>query len=148
MGRKPKARLIIKGFLDPDLLYLKRESPTLSTQNRNLLLSVAAWKQWKVQVGDIKTAFLHGDATEKSRNLGADPPEEVRDMLGMKPWEVFRVLKAVYGLLHAPKVWYDKLAAVLTDMGWIRSLSKSDYHLNEVQARAQVAAQVTGCSCC
>ena len=121
LGRKPKVRLIIKGFLDPDLLHLKRESPTLSTQNRNLLLSVAAWKQWKVQVGDIKTAFLNGDATEKSRNLGADPPQEVRDMLDMKPWEVFRVLKAVYGLLHAPKVWYDKLAAVLTDMGWVRS---------------------------
>ena len=121
VGKKPKARLIIKGFLDPDLLSLKRESPTLSTQNRNLLLSVAAWKQWKVQVGDVKTAFLNADATERDRNLGADPPEEVRNMLNMKPWELFRVLKAVYGLLHAPKVWYDKLAAVLGEMGWIRS---------------------------
>ena len=121
VGHKPKARLIIKGFMDPDLLHLKRESPTLSTQNRNLLFAVAAQKRWKIQVGDIKTAFLNGDATEKERNLGADPPEEVRRMLNMKPWELFRVLKAVYGLLHAPKVWYDKLASVLSSMGWIRS---------------------------
>ena len=120
-GHKPKARLIIKGFLDPDLLHLKQESPTLSTQNRNLLFAVAAQKRWKVQVGDIKTAFLNGDATERERNLGADPPEEVRRMLGMRPWELFRVLKAVYGLLHAPKVWYDKLASVLLSMGWSRS---------------------------
>ena len=121
LGHKPKARLIIKGFMDPDLLHLKRESPTLSTQNRNLLFAVAAQRRWKLQVGDVKTAFLNGDATERERNLGADPPEEVRKMLGMKPWELFRVLKAVYGLLHAPKVWYDKLASVLTSMGWTRS---------------------------
>ena len=121
VGQKPKARLIIKGFLDPDLLSLKRESPTLSSQNRNLLLAMAAQRRWKVQVGDIKTAFLNGDQTEESRNIGADPPEEVRKMLNMKPWELFRVLKAVYGLLHAPKVWYDKLAEVLTKLGWVKS---------------------------
>ena len=72
-------------------------------------------------MGDVKTAFLNGGQTEKDRNVGADPPEEVRRMLGMKPWEVFRVMKAVYGLLHAPKVWYDKLAEVLVQMGWKRS---------------------------
>ena len=38
----------------------------------------------------------------------------------MKPWEIFRILKAVYGLLHAPKVWYDKLAQVLESQGWQR----------------------------
>ena len=121
VGRKPKARLIIKGFCDPDLLHLKRESPTLSTQNRNLLLALAAQRGWKVNIGDIKTAFLNGDQTERSRNIGADPPEDVRRLLGMKPWEIFRILKAVYGLLHAPKVWYDKLAQVLESQGWQRS---------------------------
>ena len=118
VGKKPKARLIIKGFLDPDLLHLKREAPTLSCQNPNLLLAVAAQRRWKAQVGDIKTAFLNGDDTERARNIGADPPEEVRAMLGMKPWEVFRILKAVYGLLHAPKVWNDKLASVL-EVGFV-----------------------------
>ena len=41
-----------------------------------------------------------------------------------------------------------KLEAELDRQGLRLALSKSDYHLNEVQARAQVAAQVTGCSCC
>ena len=31
-GCKPKARLIVKGFQDLDLLNLRKESPTLSTQ--------------------------------------------------------------------------------------------------------------------
>ena len=58
VGKKPKARLIIKGFMDPDLLHLKRESPTLSTQNRNLLLPVAAQRRWKTQVGTLKRPSL------------------------------------------------------------------------------------------
>lgn len=41
-GRKAKARLIIKGFQDPDLLHISRDSPTLSTLGRNLLLSLTS----------------------------------------------------------------------------------------------------------
>ena len=98
-GRKPKARLIIKGFQDPDLLKLRSDSPTLTTQNRNMILAIAASKKWRGHVGDIKTAFLNGNKTEADREIFAEPPEEVRRMLNMKPHEVFRILKAVYGLL-------------------------------------------------
>ena len=38
VDHKPKARLIIKGHQDPDLLHLKRDSPTLATQSRNMIL--------------------------------------------------------------------------------------------------------------
>ena len=56
-GRKPKARLIIKGFQDPDLLKVQRDSPTLGTTGRNLLFAITSLKGWKLAVGDIKTAF-------------------------------------------------------------------------------------------
>ena len=121
IGRKPKARLIIKGFQDPDLLDLKRDSPTLSTQNRNLVLTFSAMNNWQSYVGDIKTAFLNGDKTEYDREIFAEPPEEVKQMLGLKPHELFRILKAVYGLLHAPRAWADKLAKELTNQGWTQS---------------------------
>ena len=121
VGRKPKARLIIKGFQDPDLLKLRRDSPTLSTQNRNMLLSLTAAFKWKTYVGDVKTAFLNGDATEEARQIFADPPEEVRQMLNMKPHEIFRIRKAVYGLLHAPREWALKLGKELQQQGWIQS---------------------------
>ena len=117
-GYKPKARLIIKGYQDPDLLLLRRDSPTLSTQNRNLVLSLAAAHKWRVYVGDIKTAFLNGDPTEYERKIYADPPEEVRKMLGMRPKEIFRI---VYGLLHAPREWANKLGKELQKQGWICS---------------------------
>ena len=121
VGQKPKARLIIKGFQDPDLLHLKRDSPTLATQNRNLILACAAHHKWRISIGDIKTAFLNGDKTEVEREIFADPPEEVRQMMGMKPHEVWRILKAVYGLLHAPRAWADKLSKELKAHGWIQS---------------------------
>lgn len=120
VSKKRKARLIIKGFQDPDLLQLRKDSPTLSTQSRNVVLGLAAMNRWTVQTGDIKTAFLNGDQTEYQRAVYADPPEEVKEMLGMKPHEVFRVLKAIYGLLHAPRCWYQKLDSVLVDHGWVK----------------------------
>ena len=121
IGRKAKARLIIKGFEDPDLLTIQRDSPTLSTLNRNLLLSQAAQHGWGVQVGDIKTAFLNGDPTEFEREIYGEPPDDVRDLLGLKERELFRIRKAVYGLLNAPRRWFEKLAKELLRLGWMRS---------------------------
>ena len=120
-GQKPKARLIIRGYQDPDLLYLKRDSPTLATQSRNMILAIAAAHGWQGFVGDIKTAFLNGDKTEAQREIYAEPPEEVRRMLNMKPYEIFRIMKAVYGLLHAPRAWADKLGKELQAQGWQQS---------------------------
>ena len=57
-GRKAKARLIVRGFEDPDLLEVDRESPTLSAMGRNLLLTQCAQRKYPVSVGDIRTAFL------------------------------------------------------------------------------------------
>ena len=118
---KPKARLIIKGYQDPDLLHLKRDSPTLSTQNRNTILSLTAAYKWNAYVGDIKMGFLNGNQKEYDREMFADPPEEVRRMLNMRPHEIFRILKAVYGLLHAPRAWADKLGKELRQHGWKQS---------------------------
>ena len=39
----------------------------------------------------------------------------------MKPCEIFRILKAVYGLLHAPRAWGDKLGKELRSQGWVQS---------------------------
>ena len=63
IGRKAKARLILKGFQDPDLLTVDRQAPTMSTLGRNAILSLAARKRFKVFLGDIKTAYLNGVGT-------------------------------------------------------------------------------------
>ena len=102
-GRKAKARLIVRGFEDPDLLEVDRESPTLSAMGRNLLLTQCAQHKYPVSVGDIRTAFLRGDDTEMQREVYAEPPPEAKELLGMTDTQVLRIVKAIYGLLHAPK---------------------------------------------
>ena len=118
VGRKAKARLILKGYQDPELLSVPREAATLSTLGRNTILSLAAQRRFKVYLGDIKTAYLNGDQTELERNIWAEPPEEVKQYLNMKPHELWRVAKAVYGLCHAPRKWFEKLQATLLSQHW------------------------------
>ena len=57
-GTKAKARLVAKGFTDPDLLTLRAEAPTLSKVGRHLLLQLNCSNKFKMEVGDVSTAFL------------------------------------------------------------------------------------------
>ena len=57
--------------------------------------------------GDIKTAFLSGD--EDVRNIFIAPLDDVRQMLNADHDTVLRLRKAVYGLVNAPKKWWDRL---------------------------------------
>ena len=120
-GKRPKARLIIKGFQDPDLLRIPRDSPTLSTVGRNLLFSISSHHNWDLSIGDIKTAFLNGDDTEYDREIYGEPPEDAKEMLKMTPQQVCRIRKAIYGLLNAPRQWAEKLAKELRAGGWCQS---------------------------
>jgi hypothetical protein len=124
-GRKAKARLIVKGFQDPRLLSLPRESPTLSTMGRNLLLALTARYKMILRSGDIKTAFLQGSQSELQDELYGEPTPEVRRLLNMKDYQILRLAKAVYGLLNAPKQWFNSLCEFLISDGWIQhSLDK------------------------
>ena len=121
VGTRPKARLIIRGFEDPNLLSLRRDSPTLGLSNRNALLALSAIYRWPVFAGDIKTAFLNGDVLPEHEHLFGDPPAEAKEILGMSQSEVLRIKKVIYGLLNAPRAWLDKLSSVLAAHGWQRS---------------------------
>ena len=101
-GKKAKARLIIKGFQDPDLLRIQRDSPTLSTLGRNLLFSITSKQGWEMWLGDIKTAFLNGDDTEYDRKIYGEPLEDVKEYLGMSP-TTFSGQEGCLGFAECPK---------------------------------------------
>ena len=61
VGRKPKARLILKGYQDPDLLFLKEDSPTLATQNRNTI-----WPCVLLTAGKVMLETLNGFLERRS----------------------------------------------------------------------------------
>ena len=59
-----KARLVVKGFTDPDLTEIRSESPTLSRLSRQLILQLSASRGFRLKNRDVKTAFLSGDREE------------------------------------------------------------------------------------
>ena len=61
--------------------------------------------------GDIKTAFLSGD--EEHRNTVILPLDDVRNILKLSPGSMQRLREAVYGLVDAPKTWWDGFARSL-----------------------------------
>jgi len=116
-SRKAKARLVVKGFTDPDLTTIRAESPTLSRLGRHFLFQVAASNKWQLQKGDVKTAFLQGSKTEDSRDIYVDPSAEIKKLLNIKDSQLMKLQSAVYGLRNAPRQWYLRLKADLLKLG-------------------------------
>ena len=63
-GRKAKARLVVRGYTDPDLVTLRAEAPTLGKFARNMLLQCAVSHKFTIESGDVKTALLQGNKEE------------------------------------------------------------------------------------
>jgi hypothetical protein len=114
-SRKAKARLVILGYMDPDLTDIPRDSPTLQKESRALLLQYCAARRWVIQSFDVKTAFLRGSRRD-NRILGVEPPPELRAKLNMKETETCELLKSAYGLVNAPYLWYVELKESLLEL--------------------------------
>ncbi|GJR33672.1 retrovirus-related pol polyprotein from transposon TNT 1-94 [Tanacetum coccineum] len=70
--------------------------------------SNAATKNMIIYQMDVKTAFLNGDLQEE---VFVSQPEGFEDQ--DNPTHVYRLKKALYGLKHAPRAWYDTLLKFL-----------------------------------
>ena len=67
-----------KGFTDPDLLTVRAEDPTLSKIGRHCLLPLDCAYKFKLEVGDVSTAFLQGDAKEQDRYVYLEPTADLK----------------------------------------------------------------------
>lgn len=80
---KANARLVVLGFLDPDIDTIARDSPRLGRQARMLILQLISSMSWTLRSFDIKAAFLQGK-TQDGRVLGLEPVPEMRTALSLK----------------------------------------------------------------
>ena len=69
IGARAKARLIIKGFTDPDLLDIESHSPTLTREGFMTVLQSARSHGHKLQFGDVQQAFDTGDPIKREQPL-------------------------------------------------------------------------------
>lgn len=72
---KAKARIVVLGYMDPQLTEIPRDSPTLSRHAKMLILQLISSMSWDLRSFDIKAAFLQGK-TQEDRVIGLEPLPE------------------------------------------------------------------------
>ena len=138
-AKKPKARLVIRGFRDPDLGEFSTTSPTLSRQGRHAVLTVAAHYQYRLFTLDAKTAFLSGDRSSRVKPVYAELPRDLVKQHGYDEDTIAKIKKVPYGLSEAPLAWYRRLTAELIGCGFEQvAADRCIYVLRDRKNRSRV----------
>ena len=112
-----KSRLVVPGHRDPHWGQFRTDSPTAALGAVRLTKAIAMARQWNFHCFDITTAFLSGEATQRSIFVRG-PPEGLPAVGGEPKVEggaLFQILKSAYGLTESPRLWYMKAKKDLED---------------------------------
>lgn len=111
-----KARFVIKGYWQVfGLDYTETNAPVAKNYSLRLILAIAAAKNLEMIQLDVKTAFLYGTLDEE---IYMKQPEGF--VIPGKE-EVYRLVKSIYGLKQASRVWNIKFNEFIIKFGLIRS---------------------------
>jgi transposase InsO family protein len=125
-----KGRLVAKGFLQREGVdYSETFAPTVRLSAVRTVLALAAKEDMELESVDISTAFLNGEMEEEvfmkiPEGLGVEAREEKGE------W-VVRLLKAIYGLKQAGRMWAKKLHEVLTSLDFVRIECEHSFYIYE-----------------
>ena len=133
-SRKAKARLVVVGYMDPQLDIIPRDSPTLGF----LIAQAIASVQWTLMSFDIKAAFLQGK-TQEDRVIAVEPVPEMVKAMNLKPNEVCKLVKSAYGLIDVPFLWYTELDRQLKALGFTPSPFDPCLYLLHEEGRTEPA---------
>ena len=101
------------------MLTIRAEAPTLSKIGRHCLLQIACSHKFKLEVGDVSTAFLQGDKEEQDRDVYLEPTADLRQRLRIGKESILKLTGSVYGLRNAPRAWYKtSVRKDLEALGW------------------------------
>ena len=114
---KAKARIVILGYSDPNLLEANTVSPAMSRLSRQLLLNMASVRKWDILCGDVKSAFLQAKSPQGQRCVFAAPVPELAHALGLQEGQAVQLLRSCYGLVSAPREWYEDVHRTLVSLG-------------------------------
>ena len=129
-----KARLVVQSFTDKRLGKIPMSSPTASRRSRQIFLTLAASLGFQTRERDVKCAFLQGDmdgqredddddddnvrieSAQPVSDTFCEPVPELSRKSQLEHHQCIRLLKAVYGLVNAPRRWYHPVATDLRNM--------------------------------
>ena len=110
-----KVRFVVKGCCDPLKKLKDTFAPTMSYVTMRIIIALSALFRVLVHQMDIKTAFLNSVLKEP---IYVEQPDY--RVVGDRKKKVMKLKKALYGLVEAPKLWYDTLIAALMTVGFTR----------------------------
>ena len=121
---KPKARIVVQGYMDPHLPLLSRDAPVLAKTTLVLIVQWAACFNVSLWNGDCKSAFLQGQPdTERPTRIYMKPPTDGIALKAIEAWNdpdlLYELSAPVYGQANAPRRWYlHVLHVLMTELGW------------------------------
>ena len=117
----PKARLVVLGFQMGNITEVETAAPTMARVSRYLLLTLCANCGYRLKAGDVTAAFLQADASLEDKEMTIWAPAELAVVFGADPNHPvlpLRISKAFYGLVQAPRCWFNDISAKLMKQGW------------------------------
>ena len=116
-----KARIVAHGYkasnvVSADGTPLRRDSPTASRVGVLLLMQVSASLRLRLWCADASSSFMQGENTDASIILYLHQPQG--GLPGLRPGQLLKVRKGVYGLMDAPRGWWLALKKVLLKLGF------------------------------
>ena len=136
-----KARLVVLGFQAHNLTEVQASAPTMSRISRNMMLAMCANKKFRIRAGDVTSAFLQASQSLEDEDLIVWAPAELAVLFGAQPSNPImplKVCKAFYGLVHAPRKWFEHVRATLFSHGWEALVSDPCVFLLRDSATAEV----------
>lgn len=82
------------------------------------MLTYAATMEWPLLKGDVKSAFLQGEASQDSREVYAWPVKELAAAMGVESHQPVKINKACYGLVNAPAEWHKSVVSAMKQAGF------------------------------
>ena len=116
-----KARLVVLGFQAPNITEVETASPTLSKLSKHMILALAANLGYRIKSGDITSAFLQAKANLENDELTVWAPPELAVLYGAPPERPIlplRIVRAFYGLVQSPRLWFEDLQGTMLEQGW------------------------------
>ena len=113
---KNKSRLVAQGYTQVEGIDFDGTfTPVARLESIRILLVIASHLNFKLYQMDVKSAFLNGMLQEEVY------VEQLKGFVDPhRPGNVYKLKRALYGLKHAPRAWYDRLTAHLTKHGFKR----------------------------
>ena len=108
-----KARWVVCGnFQDPT--EFETFSAVASAVSLRVILAYAALNSWHIRQADVTTAFLHGRLHDEDIYVRLPDGYQENDKHGNPLYA--KLDRALYGLRHAPRRWFECLESLLTSL--------------------------------